>query len=213
MKKLIAALVLATSFAAFADDAAKTDAPKSAKKAKKAKKSAKEAPPPVRRPSRLPRSNSSAVRGDRGRAMGRVARDERVARPVVVPALRSARLVRILGLLDGGPRIDGVVQVQVQVLVLGAGVLLVHARGLEALHVVRLEVRRVRVVLEIRRHPEIVVVHVEPIALDLAWIEVGVGHQLRLGRGIAVNGELTENVHRMRSGRSPSSGVLSTSSS
>lgn len=45
MKKMIAALVLATSFAAFADDAAKTDAPKSAKKAKKAKKSAKEAPP------------------------------------------------------------------------------------------------------------------------------------------------------------------------
>jgi len=47
MKKLIAALVLATSFAAFADDAAKTDAPKSAKKAKKAKKSsAKDAPAP-----------------------------------------------------------------------------------------------------------------------------------------------------------------------
>ena len=46
MKKLIAALVLATSFAAFADDAAKTDAPKSAKKAKKAKKSTKEAPAP-----------------------------------------------------------------------------------------------------------------------------------------------------------------------
>mgnify|MGYP006951277616 CR=1 FL=1 len=38
MKKLIAALILATSFAALADDAAKTDAPKSAKKAKKAKK-------------------------------------------------------------------------------------------------------------------------------------------------------------------------------
>ena len=32
MKKLIAALVLATSFAAFADDAAKTDAPKTTKK-------------------------------------------------------------------------------------------------------------------------------------------------------------------------------------
>lgn len=47
MKKLIAALILATSFAAFADDAAKSDAPKSAKKAKKAKKSAtKEAPAP-----------------------------------------------------------------------------------------------------------------------------------------------------------------------
>lgn len=47
MKKLIAALVLATSFAAFADDAAKMDAPKTTqKKAKKAKKSAsKEAPP------------------------------------------------------------------------------------------------------------------------------------------------------------------------
>ena len=44
MKKLIAALVLATSFTALADDAAKTDAPKSAKKAKKAKKSSKEAP-------------------------------------------------------------------------------------------------------------------------------------------------------------------------
>jgi hypothetical protein len=44
MKKLIAALVLATSFAAFADDAAKMDAPKSAKKSKKAKKSTKEAP-------------------------------------------------------------------------------------------------------------------------------------------------------------------------
>jgi hypothetical protein len=40
MKKLIAALVLATSFAAFADDAAKTDAPKSTKSSsKKAKKS------------------------------------------------------------------------------------------------------------------------------------------------------------------------------
>ncbi|HUM10332.1 MAG TPA: hypothetical protein VLT82_05210 [Myxococcaceae bacterium] len=46
MKKLIAALVLATSFAAFADDAAKMDAPKSSssKKSKKAKKSSKEAP-------------------------------------------------------------------------------------------------------------------------------------------------------------------------
>ena len=44
MKKLIAALVLATSFAALADDAAKTDAPKSAKKAKKAKKSSTPAP-------------------------------------------------------------------------------------------------------------------------------------------------------------------------
>jgi hypothetical protein len=39
MKKLIAALILATSFAALADDAAKGDAPKSSKKAKKAKKS------------------------------------------------------------------------------------------------------------------------------------------------------------------------------
>jgi hypothetical protein len=46
MKKLIAALILATSFAAFADDAAKTDAPKSAKKAKKAKKSTAPAPAP-----------------------------------------------------------------------------------------------------------------------------------------------------------------------
>ncbi len=46
MKKLIAALVLATSFAAFADDAAKADAPKAEKKhSKKAKKSSKEAPP------------------------------------------------------------------------------------------------------------------------------------------------------------------------
>jgi hypothetical protein len=45
MKKLIAALVLATSFAALADDAAKTDAPKSStKKAKKAKKSSTPAP-------------------------------------------------------------------------------------------------------------------------------------------------------------------------
>ncbi len=45
MKKLIAALVLATSFAALADDAAKMDAPKADKKhAKKAKKSSKEAP-------------------------------------------------------------------------------------------------------------------------------------------------------------------------
>src|SRR5215470_9728493 len=44
MKKLIAALILATSFAALADDAAKTDAPKSAKKAKKAKKSSTPAP-------------------------------------------------------------------------------------------------------------------------------------------------------------------------
>jgi hypothetical protein len=50
MKKLIAALVLATSFAAFADDAAKTDAPKSTKKAKKAKKSSKEAPPAAAEP-------------------------------------------------------------------------------------------------------------------------------------------------------------------
>jgi hypothetical protein len=44
MKKLIAALVLATSFAAFADDAAKMDAPKSTKKAKKAKKTTAPAP-------------------------------------------------------------------------------------------------------------------------------------------------------------------------
>jgi uncharacterized protein YfaP (DUF2135 family) len=43
MKKLLAALVLATSFAAFADDAAKMDAPKTTKKAKKAKKSSKDA--------------------------------------------------------------------------------------------------------------------------------------------------------------------------
>ena len=40
MKKLIAALILATSFAALADDAAKADAPKTSKKSKKAKKSA-----------------------------------------------------------------------------------------------------------------------------------------------------------------------------
>jgi len=44
MKKLIAALILATSFAALADDAAKADAPKTSKKSKKAKKSSKEAP-------------------------------------------------------------------------------------------------------------------------------------------------------------------------
>ena len=51
MKKLIAALVLATSFAAFADDAAKSDAPKSEKKhAKKAKKSSKDAPPAAAEP-------------------------------------------------------------------------------------------------------------------------------------------------------------------
>ena len=51
MKKLIAALVLATSFAAFADDAAKSDAPKSEKThAKKAKKSSKDAPPPAAEP-------------------------------------------------------------------------------------------------------------------------------------------------------------------
>jgi uncharacterized protein YfaP (DUF2135 family) len=52
MKKLIAALVLATSFAAFADDAAKMDAPKSEKKhsSKKAKKSSKEAPAPAAEP-------------------------------------------------------------------------------------------------------------------------------------------------------------------
>ena len=51
MKKLIAALILATSFAAFADDAAKSDAPKSAKKSsKKAKKSSKEAPAPMAEP-------------------------------------------------------------------------------------------------------------------------------------------------------------------
>src|SRR5262249_15270065 len=42
MKKLIAALVLATSFAALADDAAKpADTTKSSKKSKKAKKSTK----------------------------------------------------------------------------------------------------------------------------------------------------------------------------
>jgi hypothetical protein len=50
MKKLIAALVLATSFAALADDAAKTDAPKTAKKAKKAKKASKDAPAPAAEP-------------------------------------------------------------------------------------------------------------------------------------------------------------------
>jgi hypothetical protein len=43
MKKLIAALILATSFAALADDTA-APAPKSAKKAKKAKKSSTPAP-------------------------------------------------------------------------------------------------------------------------------------------------------------------------
>jgi hypothetical protein len=51
MKKLIAALILATSFAAFADDAAKTDAPKSStKKAKKAKKSSSSTPAPAAEP-------------------------------------------------------------------------------------------------------------------------------------------------------------------
>jgi hypothetical protein len=50
MKKLIAALILATSFAALADDAAKADAPKSSKKAKKAKKSSKEAAAPAAEP-------------------------------------------------------------------------------------------------------------------------------------------------------------------
>ena len=50
MKKLIAALILATSFAALADDAAKGDAPKSSKKSKKAKKSSKEAPAPAAEP-------------------------------------------------------------------------------------------------------------------------------------------------------------------
>jgi hypothetical protein len=50
MKKLIAALILATSFAAFADDAAKTDAPKSQKKAKKAKKSSSSTPAPAAEP-------------------------------------------------------------------------------------------------------------------------------------------------------------------
>lgn len=50
MKKLIVALVLASSFAAFADDAAKTDAPKSTKSSsKKAKKSTK-APAPAPAP-------------------------------------------------------------------------------------------------------------------------------------------------------------------
>jgi len=51
MKKLIAAVVLATSFAAFADDAAKTDAPKSTKsstkKAKKSSSSTKSTPAPA----------------------------------------------------------------------------------------------------------------------------------------------------------------------
>jgi len=51
MKKLIAALILATSFAAFADDAAKTDAPKAEKKhGKKAKKASKDAPAPAADP-------------------------------------------------------------------------------------------------------------------------------------------------------------------
>ena len=51
MKKLLAALILATSFAAFADDAPKADAPKSAKKAKKAKKSSsKDMPAPADEP-------------------------------------------------------------------------------------------------------------------------------------------------------------------
>jgi len=51
MKKLIVALVLASSFAAFADDAAKTDAPKptksSSKKAKKSSTSTKATPAPA----------------------------------------------------------------------------------------------------------------------------------------------------------------------
>ena len=58
MKKLIAALVLATSFAALADDAAKTPAP--AKTEKKTEKKTTEtktetARPRSRRPRRLPR--------------------------------------------------------------------------------------------------------------------------------------------------------------
>jgi hypothetical protein len=44
MKKLIAALVLATSFAAFADDAAKMDAPKAEKTRQKGEEVVKERP-------------------------------------------------------------------------------------------------------------------------------------------------------------------------
>lgn len=51
MKKLLTALVLATSFAAFADDAPKADAPKptksSTKKAKKSASPSKSTPAPA----------------------------------------------------------------------------------------------------------------------------------------------------------------------
>jgi hypothetical protein len=51
MKKLLAVLVLATSFAAFADDAPKADAPKptksSSKKAKKSASPSKSTPAPA----------------------------------------------------------------------------------------------------------------------------------------------------------------------
>ena len=62
MKKLLTALILATSFAAFADDAPKADTSKSGKKSKKAKKSTK-ADHPGRRcgPPRSKRPASFAV--------------------------------------------------------------------------------------------------------------------------------------------------------
>ena len=170
MKKLIAALVLATSFAAFADDAAKTDAPKPTKKAQEGEEvRAKEAPPAGRRPSRLPRSNSSAVLGDRGGAMGRAARDGACGAPRrrswTRVRLRLVRLVRIVGLARRVVRGSAGAVVEAQVLVLGSGSSSSTPSLGEALHVVRLEVRRVRVVLEIRCHPEIVVADVEPVAL------------------------------------------------
>ena len=108
MKKLIAALILATSFAAFADDAAKTRRSEERQEGQEGEEvRSLELPPPVRPPSRLPRSNSSAVLEDRGRAMGRVARVERAARPVVVsgvPQRGSPGSTQVLGHLDGRPR-------------------------------------------------------------------------------------------------------------
>ena len=138
--------------------------------------------------------------------MGRVAREGacsaplrrfRGARRLQRDSSCFVRLVRelVLGAATAArSRGDPVIQV-VRLFVLDA------ARLRETLHAVRPQVRCiVGVVLEIRRHSEIVVVNVEAVALDLSRVQLGVRHQLRFRIRLAVDRELTENVHRMSAG-------------
>ena len=78
--------------------------------------------------------------------------------------------------------------------------LLVDVGVAEAFDLVRLEIGRVGLVLEVGRHSEIVVADLEAIPLDLTRIQVGVRHQLRFRIRFTVDGQLTENIHRMSAG-------------